>query len=206
VSLPRWWRATWTDLGLPEPEVGVFDTLLARYAEPHRAYHTRQHLDECRERFEEARALADAPGAVALALWFHDAIYDPRSLQNEDRSAAWAVRVLAGAGAPAALRRSVRHMILATKHDAMPGSRDAALVVDVDLAILGAAETRFDEYEAQVRREYRWVPEEEFRGARARILRGFLARPQIYATDFFRGRLEPAARANLERAIARLAA
>lgn len=205
VALERWWQSTWSDLRLPEPE-GVLAQLLTRYAEPHRAYHTARHLEECVAQFEHARALARDPGAVQLALWFHDAIYDPSSAQNEDESAAWAVRVLAEAVGASAVRGSVREMILATKHLGTPSSPDAALTVDIDLSILGASAGRFDEYEVQIRREFAWVPEAGFRAARARILREFLARPRIYATDFFHNRLEASARANLSRSLARLRA
>ncbi len=206
MSLAQWWQSTWSDLQLPQPEPHVLDELLSRYAEPHRAYHTAQHLEECSRHFQQARKLAGDPGAIQLALWFHDAIYDTRSPHNEDESAAWAVRVLAVVGAPITLQNSVRGMILATKHNAAPDSLDAALTVDIDLSILGASATRFDEYEAQVRHEYAWVPEEAFRGARAKILREFLARPRIYSTDFFFDRLEVPARANLQQSVARLGA
>lgn len=205
MSLMQWWQSTWLDLRLPQPEPHVLDELLTRYAEPHRAYHTAQHLEECAERFEEARGLATDPGAVQIALWFHDAVYDTHSPQNnEDRSAVWAIRVLASVGATAERQSSVHGMILATKHDATPDSRDAALTVDIDLSIFGASVPRFDEYEAQVRREYAWVADQTFRQARATILREFLARPRIYFTDFFYNRLEAPARENLQRSLARL--
>ncbi len=204
MSLVQWWQSTWSDLRLPQPDPQLLDELLTRYAEPHRAYHTAQHLKECSKHFEQARSLAADPGAVEIALWFHDAIYDTRSSDNEDRSAAWAVRVLADVGAPAQLQNSVQAMILATKHSATPASFDAALTVDIDLSILAASATRFDEYEAQVRHEYAWVPEEAFRGARAKILHEFLARPRIYFTEFFSDRLEVPARENLQRSVARL--
>ncbi len=206
MSLAQWWQSTWSDLELPQPEPHVLHELLTRYAEPHRVYHTAQHLAECSKHFQQARELARNPGAVQLALWFHDAIYDTHSPHNEDQSAAWAVRVLAGVGAPTTLQDSVRDMILATKHNAAPDSPDAALTVDIDLSILGASATRFDEYETQVRHEYAWVPEEAFREARAKILREFLARPRIYSTDFFYDRLEVPAKANLQRSVARLGA
>jgi len=206
MSLAQWWQSTWSDLQLPQPEPQVLDELFTRYAEPHRVYHTAQHLEECSKHFQQARRLAGDPGAVQIALWFHDAIYDTRSPDNEDQSAAWAVRVLAGVGAPITLQNLVRGMILATKHNAAPDSLDAALTVDIDLAILGASATRFDEYEAQVRQEYDWVPEEAFRRARAKILREFLARPRIYFTAFFYDRLEVPARANLLRSVAGLGA
>jgi predicted metal-dependent HD superfamily phosphohydrolase len=206
MSLMQWWQSTWSDLELPEPEPQLLHELLTRYAEPHRAYHTQQHLEECYKQFQQAHDLAGNPGAVQLALWFHDAIYDTRSSDNEDQSAAWAVRVLAGVGAPTTLQELVSDMIVATKHNAVPDSHDAALTVDIDLSILGASATRFDEYETQIRHEYAWVPEEAFQEARATILRAFLARPRIYSTAFFHDSLEVQARVNLQRSIARLKA
>ena len=206
MTLEARWHATWADLGLPSPGSGALEALLARYREPARAYHTTRHLEECFAQFDLARGLAAEPGEVQLALWFHDAVYDTRSAENEERSAAWADRVLAGVGAPDQVRRRVRGLILATRHAAEPETDDARLVVDIDLSILGAPPPRFGEYEAQVRREYGWVPEPVFRQARAKILRAFLARPFVYATGFFRNRLEASARANLEASLARLGA
>jgi predicted metal-dependent HD superfamily phosphohydrolase len=199
------WGRTWSELGAVAPP-GALDALLARYAEPHRAYHTRRHLDECFAQLDPVRAHCERPGEVELALWYHDAIYEPREPRNEERSAEWAEAVLREAGVAAGAAHRVRDLVLATKHDAVPETPDAQLLVDVDLAILGAPAERFDEYEAQVRVEYGWVPEAAFRAGRAKILRELFARPALYSTPWFRERLEEAARANLARSIARLAA
>ena len=82
-------------------------------------------------------------------------------------------------------------------HDALPDANDSRLLVDIDLAILGASVERFDEYERQVRQEYSWVPDPLFRGKRREILEAFLARPHLFNTDYFRSKLEAQARANL---------
>jgi predicted metal-dependent HD superfamily phosphohydrolase len=111
---------------------------------------------------------------------------------------------LGAAGAPPAAIARVVALIDATRHDATPGDADACALVDIDLGILGASAERYARYEDEVRREYAWVPEPAFRAGLAAILRGFLARPRIYATDAF-ARLEAPARANLAGAIARLA-
>jgi len=47
---------------------------------------------------------------------------------------------------------------MATAHHDEPEGRDATLVVDIDLAILGTDPARFAEYEQQVRAEYAEVP------------------------------------------------
>ena len=83
-------------------------------------------------------------------------------------------------------------------------TNDAALFLDMDLAILGAEADVFDAYEEAVRREYGWVEEPMWRAGRAAVLTNFLARPHIYHTAEFRQRFEPRARQNLKRALAAL--
>jgi len=198
------WDATWRELGVPIAPTTPYDEILARYSEPHRRYHTTRHLDECFAQLDPARRLAERPAEVALALWFHDAIYDPRRQDNEAKSADWARESALAAGVPTDAAQRVHTLILATRHAAVPQGRDEQVLVDVDLAILGAATERFDEYERQVGDEYAWVPGFVFRSKRKAILQEFLARPALYSTPHFRDRLEAQARANLTRSIARL--
>jgi predicted metal-dependent HD superfamily phosphohydrolase len=153
---------------------------------------------------EPATGLAERLAEVQLALWFHDAIYDTRAQDNEERSARWAAESLSGADAPGEAAARVHALVMVTRHAAVPSGADAELLVDVDLSILGAPEARFAEYERQVRQEYAWVPEAGFRKARARVLESFLARPRIYSTSWFKRRLEERARANLARSIVEL--
>jgi predicted metal-dependent HD superfamily phosphohydrolase len=171
-------------------DAALLEQLLARYREPHRHYHTLRHLEECFQKFDELRDVASYPDAVEMAIWFHDAIYDPRRDDNEARSADWA---------KAAVGERVAALVLATRHEAVPADVDAQVLVDVDLAILGAPPARFDEYERQVREEYRWVPEPIYRHQRRQILDRFLARRSIYHTQRFIARYEAQARVNLAR-------
>lgn len=198
------WRATWHGLRVTAPPEGLYQDLIGRYAESHRHYHTMQHLDECFARLDEARNLAERIHEVELALWFHDAVYGTRNQDNEEQSAEWARTAVEHAGLPASVGERVYALILATKHDAEARTDDAALLIDVDLAILGATAERFDEYERQVREEYAWVPGFLFRRKRREILEAFLSRPHVYNTEHFRARYEAIARANLARAIEQL--
>ena len=199
------WVGAWHDLRLPALAPDVLASLLARWSEPHRKYHTLQHLRECLDVFGRHRALAEHPGEVAIALWFHDAVHDPSRHDNEAASAAWARRVLMDAGADAAAADRVHALIMATCHSEVPRTPDARLLVDIDLAILGADPARFAEYERQIRDEYGFVPEAVFRDKRAAILRGFLERPALFATAHYVDRFDQPARANLVHAIAGLA-
>lgn len=204
INLARW-SQPWTELGL-EARMELHADLRKRYSEGHRAYHTLHHLAECLEMLSKTRTLAEAPNEVEIALWFHDAIYEPRREDNEEQSAKWAAREVGRAGGNPAMQQRMIDLILVTKHDGAPQTPDEALLSDIDLAILGVGPKRFEEYEKQVRTEYRYVPTSLFRPGRRKVLTAFLERPNIYFTDWFRERYEAPARRNLERALARLAA
>jgi predicted metal-dependent HD superfamily phosphohydrolase len=197
------WNAAWESVGA-RPSKALLAELVARYSEPARFYHTLQHLRECFAGLESARHLAERPAEVDLAIWFHDAIYDTRAQDNEDKSARWAEAALVAAGASHSVAGRVRELISFTKHSAVPIGDDASVLVDIDLSILGAAEPRFAEYEQQVRQEYGWVPESAYRQGRARVLSSFLGRSCIYSTPLFKQRLELRARSNLERSVREL--
>jgi len=148
--------------------------------------------------------LARQPDEVEAALWFHDAIYRPRDRNNEQESASLASRLLTSAGARGEVVSRVADLVLATRHDILPTDPDAQLLCDVDLSILGREPDRFARFEQQIRREYAWVPESLYRSTRAEVLAGFLARPAVYQTEFFRKRYELTARSNLTRIIGEL--
>jgi predicted metal-dependent HD superfamily phosphohydrolase len=102
--------------GDPRP---CYARLAQAYSEPHRYYHTFRHVTECLDVFDSARHLADQPDAVEIAIWFHDAVYDTRSSDNEERSAILARQCLLEAGVGNGFVDTVSQLIVATKsHDA----------------------------------------------------------------------------------------
>jgi predicted metal-dependent HD superfamily phosphohydrolase len=198
------WKRLWQSASGRGEGKRWFDALNAHYAEDHRHYHTARHINECLAEFDAAKQLATDPVAVELALWFHDASYDTHSADNEERSALLAEQCLEDAGAAAGLCLAVRELVLVTKAHEGSTHPDAPLLVDIDLSIFGAAQTRFFEYEEQIRSEYAWVPEEVFRSKRAEILERFLARDVIYRTPKFSASHEKQARKNLRASLERL--
>lgn len=200
------WSRAWRGLQGRDDGTVVRDALLARYAEPHRRYHTLQHLGECLAHFETLRGAPDRPAEVEMALWFHDAIYDLGATDNERRSAHWAREALAAAGVAAEAVARVEALVMATRHAAPPRTRDEKVLIDIDLAILGAEAERFAEYERQIRAEYAHVPALLYAPRRRALLQGFLDRPAIYHLPAMHRRFEARARANLSGSIAALAA
>jgi predicted metal-dependent HD superfamily phosphohydrolase len=184
------------------------DGLLARWREPHRRYHDAEHLAEVLAALDEL-GLDDVDGvdaaAVRLAAWFHDAVYEGRPGDDEQRSAALAEQVLTGLGVPADRAAQVAELVRTTlHHDPPPGDADAALLCDADLAILAADADRYARYVRSVREEYAHVPEPIFRSGRALVLKALEAMPRLYRTAEGHRRWESVARANLAQELAAL--
>ncbi|MBR9678017.1 MAG: N-methyl-D-aspartate receptor NMDAR2C subunit [Nanoarchaeota archaeon] len=188
----------------------VFENeIVARYSRPHRSYHTLRHVAHCLDEFELATHLTEKSREIKMALFFHDAVYDPMSRLNEVESAKLAVKVIEGLGLPRPFSGSVSGLILTTKHDLLPHTIDSKLVADVDLAIFGRAPKEFKEYERRIREEYDWVSENDYKTNRVKVLQKFLGRHEtknrgIYSTTFFRDKYEKRAKKNLEKAVKKL--
>ena len=199
--------AMWRALGASSLADETLRRLRAAYAEPARAYHTARHVGACLALLDElatALSLDDAVRAeIEAALWFHDAVYDPRARDNEERSAAWADQALREGGADVGVAERVASHVRATR-DHSATSEAAALVVDIDLSILGSPWPKLVRFEEEIRREYAWVSRQEFIIGRAAVLRRLLARPHVYRTPVARERFEARARVNLRATLASL--
>jgi predicted metal-dependent HD superfamily phosphohydrolase len=201
MEFAKSWNRAWLDLGGTNSDQNLFQSIYSHYAEPTRQYHTLQHLGECLDLLESVMDLATHPAEIEMSLWFHDAIYNTASQDNEAQSALWARVELSKAGVLSEKIDRIQSMIMATCHTALPITSDECLLVDIDLAILGSSAERFAEYEQQIRAEYNFVPETIFNQKRQEILQGFLDRSTIYSTEYFQDKLELLARDNINRSI-----
>lgn len=176
---------------------------MARYAEATRHYHNLDHVADCLRLLDEQRdAAADA---VEAAIWFHDAIYVCGAADNEQRSAALVLHRLTGLGMAAERAERVAALVRATDHRAPALSGDAALLCDIDLAVLGQPAARYDAYAAAILRETGLTPA-AFAAPRHAFLEAMLRKPQLFHTERFRACYEAAARANMQRELERWAA
>ena len=188
--------------------------LEAAYAEPPRAYHNFHHVDEVLRHYRE---VATGPGwmqprEVALAVLYHDAIYQPGRSDNESRSARFAVEQLEQWQPQSGIdAQRVAYLIeLTARHgqfapadfDGDRAPDDVRRFLDCDMAILGAEPAVFDAYDRGIAAEYRGtLPAWLFRLNRRRFLKALLARERIFLSDFFHARLDAQARANLRHAV-----
>jgi len=172
--------------------------VLDAYSDPRRGYHNLEHLEEVLDWSDRVPLASEQKDLLQRALFYHDAVYDSHRGDNEPASADWALRDLGEAG------RELVPLILDTRHSQEPTSELGRWMVDIDLAILGADPERFERYQQGVRAEYAWVPGWLYGRKRRQILKGFLRRPRIFATEFFHSRLESQARHNLTAALQRV--
>lgn len=203
-------RAAWTGtVGTAAPSLVAFDDVVARHREPHRRYHGVRHVMWVVRHVQDLTTsveLADT-GAVIAAAFFHDAVYDPRAADNEARSADLAERVLEALDDPvwdAARRRSVADLVLATAAHTAPADADTAVLLDADLAVLGAEPGAYQTYVTGVRAEYAHVDAASWRVGRGQVLRDLLARDPLYATAPGRERWSARAAANMTAELASL--
>lgn len=200
VNFERWTRAC-TDVGVA-PDGSDYRRVRRAWSGMSRHYHTLTHLDACLHEFEGARELAVRWGEVELALWFHDAVYRSWRRDNEQQSADLAARILRAASIESVER--IRQMVLATMHRDEGLAGDTALVVDIDLSILGQPPKIYAHFERAIRREYWWVSRARYVAGRSAVLKKFLGRAAIYQHDLFYDRYESQARANIAAALDQL--
>lgn len=190
------WKTLMAHLSLPE-NLHTYSALIDAYSEKHRFYHDLSHLEAVLECFDKVESLAEQEYLVELALWFHDAIYQPFSKENEKNSAEWACRFLEANGFNQQVRATVNDLIMATCHAGQAASNDQELIVDIDLSILGQAESVYKQYAVAVRKEYSQAPGLIYRPKRKALLSDFLAWERIYHFDCFYQAYELQARNNL---------
>ena len=182
----------------------TFDELDKAYTQPHRRYHTTEHISAMLRHVDRVNDLLEQPSLVELAIWFHDAIYAPFSSTNEADSAVWAVKFLNDNGALANDADVVSDLIMATLHNSKVSNNDQALLVDIDLSILGTEPNVYQQFEKDIRFEYKRVPYFLYKKKRKEILKGFLDRTSVYQTAFFIDQYEVRARNNMKRALQQL--
>lgn len=178
----------------------ILNILTAAYSEKQRAYHTVQHLYECLSLLEAIRSQLNDPYAVVLALWFHDAIYNPQAKDNEFKSAELFEKCMAQ-DLPVNTVQKIKQWILATQKHISTNELDLQFLLDIDLAILAATPERFMQYEQQIQQEYAWVDPEVYSTKRKEVLAHFYQSAPLYQTTYFQQNFESRAKQNLQKTL-----
>ncbi|HEY9831996.1 MAG TPA: hypothetical protein V6D26_15535 [Stenomitos sp.] len=183
-----------------ELEQNLFFNLLTAYSSPKRFYHNLEHINQVLERIEQMKSLSLDYISVQFAAWFHDVIYDPKTQDNEEQSADYAESTLNRLKIPEIIIARVKYLILTTKnHQALPTDIDNQILLDADLAILGATEWEYQVYAQAIRQEYFWMSDVDYQIGRYQVLNNFLQRGRLYFTNYAYTNFEKQAKHNLQR-------
>lgn len=201
----------WHRLGASGSWQPIYDRLVERYREPHRAYHTLDHVAECLCLLDTHRLLAGGPTLIEWALWRHDECYDPSAprFQNEVTSAEWSASDLrTGSVEEPLIRKASEYILCTAHHPSFPPVGDGRLVADIDRAVLGASWRDYERYMLGIEREYRYqdaISELQYvRRRQAIFLIPTLAMKRIFHIDEFHARLDGSARRNMEQELSLL--
>jgi predicted metal-dependent HD superfamily phosphohydrolase len=177
------------------------DDLVVAYSGPSRHYHNLAHVEDCLVALAGVDDLSATDREILTqAIWWHDVVYDPTRSDNEERSAQLAEQHVA-----VDIRVEVGRLIRLTKtHLVEPDDRLGAILISIDLSILGAEPLRYDAYAAAIRKEFAYVPEGDYRAGRSKVLSRFAAQPVIFPDAAFARRYDRQARENLARELASL--
>jgi predicted metal-dependent HD superfamily phosphohydrolase len=203
VFLQRGWDSLFCERGAARENVdNLYQELVRLYSAEGRIYHNLSHIRSLLDLSETFRDRIENYQALSFAVWFHDAIYDTRKKDNEERSAKFAVKSLGRFKIPIDTLVLACEMIVATReHQNKGGSEDLDLFLDLDLSILGSEEEVYRSYAQAIRKEYWWAPAFLYKEGRKKVLVGFLERESIYLTREMVNRLEEQARRNIRREI-----
>ena len=182
----------------------VYQRLEAAYTEPHRYYHSVQHIVECLTLFHQIKAQLNDPLAVEIAIWFHDVIYQPQACHNEKQSAQLMSDYCADILTSSQLKKVFR-WIEATEQHLPTFETDLQYLLDIDLAILASSVERFEQYQHQIWQEYQWVEPDIYRKKRQQVLAYFYQQQPLYLTCFLHEKLEQQAKLNLVNALTKKA-
>lgn len=189
----------------------LWQDIVTRYGEPQRAYHTLNHIEQLLVQFENIKQVLSEPHIIALALYYHDVIYDPARSDNELKSAEFATDVLSPYLSTEQCQQIYALIMMTANHqiDVLIDSEkysDAAYLLDMDLSILGTPWPAYEQYAKAIRQEYKHVAADNYRDGRTAVLQGLLAHPKLYLTDHYYNQLETQARDNIKRELTSLAA
>lgn len=186
---------------VPDLALELWNEIMSYYGAKSRAYHNLDHLRQMLGGLETwtGQAVQDAE-ILGFSIFYHDLIYQVPGRNNEARSAQRAVEVLEELGLAEDRIARCHDQILATKTHQLnrQDDPDQAILLDLDLAILGSEREDYRDYSQRIRREYRIIPGPLYRSGRKKVLRSLMDLPRLFHTVNYRERYESIARDNLQ--------
>ena len=186
--------------GMSEDEVDDLWQVVEKYYKKNgRYYHNLEHLQFVYDQLCGVEDLLKDSSSCMIAVFYHDIIYSIFSKDNEFRSAQFAERQLSKCKALSLDFTHLKELICATQLTYTYAHPDSDFLCDADLAILGSKTSFYEEYRANIRKEYSIYPDFLFNKGRARLLEFLLRQKSLFKTEYFKDKYEELARQNIEK-------
>ena len=169
-----------------------------------RYYHNLSHLENMYAHLLEVKEDVTDWDTLLFSLFYHDVVYNASRKDNEERSAALAVKRLTEIQYPESKTQLCATQIIATKYYEISENADTNLLTDADLSILGASRESYLQYCKNIRKEYSIYPDFLYNPSRKKVLVHFLEMEYIFKTQHFQQKFETRARENIAHEISLL--
>jgi predicted metal-dependent HD superfamily phosphohydrolase len=195
-------------------------SIRSMYDQKHRYYHNIKHINNCLKRVKEYRretkTESDCDNLLNFAILTHDIIHHPGSTGDEINSAFVAKAFVQQLGTrifrdmePQDIVNELESMIYVTSHVVAPHSPhrehcSEAIIADCDLYVLGSPPETFEKYEANIRKEYKYLRDSYYNNRRIKFLEQIINKPNIFWTEYFRDTYEQQARTNIRSTLSKL--
>ena len=189
--------------------------LTTLYSQPWRRYHNIVHINDCMTELEtfwdagtgQPEFTFDDFQIVETAIWYHDAVYNPYSKRNEERSAYLVIDCLLSRVGKSEkdFIIKVNDAIVSTKYHLTDIETESSIatkvMMDIDLSGLGNSWEQYDTNSQNIMDEYYNSSEEEIIEGRLAFLTKLNKKEHFYYTSYFRHKYEVRARENVNREI-----
>mgnify|MGYP002349283385 CR=1 FL=1 len=171
------------------------------YCSKNRYYHTFTHINNMLKVLNSFGIIKNdevCDDKLILAAIYHDAVYNPQKNDNEDKSSLLMERHLNFFAVDEEINL-IKKYILATKTHQKTDDEAVNLFIDADMSVLGASAAEYKKYAAQIRKEYAFMSDEQFKKGRLAFLEKTLLCP--FCTELFRAELQENAQTNMQNEI-----
>lgn len=178
----------------------IYFDIEERYSASNRHYHNLTHIEKMLNEIYARQDKIKNLDKLLFSAWFHDIIYNPWRKNNEEKSAAYAIKQLSKIGVDNNLIQEIKYLILQTQNhlkDNRVNEFDDQLFLDIDILILAADRNEYAEYLINVKKEYWFVVWGIFKERRKAFCNALIAKNNIYFTKEFQELYEEKAKNNL---------
>jgi len=184
----------------------TFIEICAIYDKPGRDYHNSNHIRQMSNTADtlELTHKIHLSDEQEVAILLHDIVYVPGQIGKNEFESTLFAKKFCDKHLLSVDQNIVSLCILSTIEE-IPLCRQAELVVDLDLSILSSDEITYQKYVDNIRKEYSYLSDEEWKEGRAKFLEKMLKRSRIFWFDGMSDLLSnDIAKRNMENELARL--